>query len=59
MPFAKWGNSFPLFTLRRIGDAVRAGGSGGSVFHNLYKSDFELLKVLFPFPQGVLNFSPL
>ncbi|MEN9395999.1 MAG: hypothetical protein RLZ81_529 [Pseudomonadota bacterium] len=47
VPFDCWGKSFPLFLLRRIGDAVRAGGSGGSVFHNLSKSGFEALKVLF------------
>lgn len=46
VPFERWGKSFPLFLLRRIGDAVRAGGSGGSVFHNLSKSGFEELKVL-------------
>jgi type I restriction enzyme S subunit len=59
VPFAKWGNSFPLFTLRRIGDAVRAGGSGGSVFHNLNKSGFEQLKVLFPIEQLALAFSEI
>ncbi len=57
VPFTKWGNSFPLFTLRRIGDAVRAGGSGGSVFHNLNKSGFEQLKVLFPSEQLALAFN--
>nr|WP_237046642.1 restriction endonuclease subunit S [Pseudomonas alcaligenes] len=46
VPFEKWGKSFPLFLLRRIGDAVRVSGSGGSVFHNLSKSGFESLKVL-------------
>ncbi|MGQ7817263.1 restriction endonuclease subunit S [Metapseudomonas furukawaii] len=46
VPFEKWGKSFPLFLLRRIGDAVRVSGSGGSVFHNLSKSGFEALKVL-------------
>ena len=46
VPLDSWGKSFPLFLLRRIGDAVRAGGSGGSVFHNLSKSGFEELKVL-------------
>ena len=56
---AKWGKSFPLFTLRRIGDAVRAGGSGGSVFHNLNKSGFEQLKVLFPSEQLALAFSEI
>jgi type I restriction enzyme S subunit len=48
VPFDKWGKSFPLFILRRIGDAVRAGGSGGSVFHNLSKSSFEQLSILLP-----------
>lgn len=46
IPFLSWGNNFSLFLLRRIGEAVRTGGSGGSVFHNLNKSDFELLPVL-------------
>ena len=46
VPLDGWGKAFPLFLLRRIGDAVRAGGSGGSVFHNLSKSGFEELKVL-------------
>jgi len=59
VPLAKWGNSFPLFTLRRIGDAVRAGGSGGSVFHNLNKSGFEQLKVLFPCKQLALAFNDI
>lgn len=59
VPFPKWGNSFPLFTLRRIGDAVRAGGSGGSVFHNLNKSGFEQLKVLFPSERLALTFNEI
>lgn len=59
VPFLKWGNSFPLFTLRRIGDAVRAGGSGGSVFHNLNKSGFEQLKVLFPNEQLAITFGEI
>ena len=57
VPFVKWGNSFPLFTLRRIGDAVRASGSGGSVFHNLNKTGFEQLLVLFPTEQLAIAFS--
>jgi type I restriction enzyme S subunit len=57
VPLAKWGNSFTLFTLRLIGDAVRAGGSGGSVFHNLNKSGFEQLKVLFPCEELALAFN--
>jgi len=50
VPIGSWGRSFPLFLLRRIGDAVRAGGSGGSVFHNLSKSGFEELPVLLTAP---------
>jgi type I restriction enzyme S subunit len=46
VPLSIWGKSFPLFLLRRIGDAVRAAGSGGSVFHNLSKSGFEAISVL-------------
>ncbi len=46
VPHSKWGKAFPLFLLRRIGDAVRSNGSGGSVFHNLSKSGFEQLPVL-------------
>lgn len=59
VPFASWGKSFPLFTLRRIGDAVRAGGSGGSVFHNLNKSGFEQLKVTFPSEHLALAFGEI
>jgi type I restriction enzyme S subunit len=46
VPLPTWGKSFPLFLLLRIGDAVRAAGSGGSVFHNLSKSGFEAINVL-------------
>ena len=46
VPLDVWGRAFPLFLLRRIGDAVRVAGSGGSVFHNLSKSGFEEIKVL-------------
>ena len=53
IPHRKWGSSFPLFLLRRIGDAVRSGGSGGSVFHNLSKSGFEQLPVLLTEPELV------
>ena len=59
IPLEKWGNSFPLFCLRLIGDAVRAGGSGGSVFHNLNKSGFEQLKVLFPSDKLALSFGDI
>ena len=48
IPQPKWGRSFPLFLLRRIGDKVHAGGSGGSVFHNLSKSGFEKIPELLP-----------
>jgi type I restriction enzyme S subunit len=46
IPLPQWGNTFPLFLLRRIGDAVRMSGSGGSIFHNLSKSGFESIKIL-------------
>ncbi len=46
IPYSRWGKSYPLFLLRRIGDAVRAAGSGGSVFHNLNKTGFEAIKIL-------------
>ncbi len=46
IPYSSWGKSYPLFLLRRIGDAVRAAGSGGSVFHNLNKTGFEAIKIL-------------
>lgn len=50
IPFDLWGEAFPLFLLRRVGGAVRMGGSGGSVFHNLSKSGFEAISVLLPSP---------
>ena len=57
IPLKKWGDAFPLFLLRRIGDAVRSGGSGGSVFHNLSKSGFEQLPVLLTAPELADRFS--
>lgn len=48
VPSDKWGDIFSLFTLRRIGNQVRAAGSGGSVFHNLNKTIFEKIRVLLP-----------
>ena len=56
IPARAWGQSFPLFLLRRIGDAVRIGGSGGSVFHNLSKSGFERLPVLLTDPELAWRF---
>ena len=38
---------------------MRAGGSGGSVFHNLSKSGFEQLKVLFPSEQLAIAFGDI
>ena len=59
VPLVSWGRSFPLFLLRRIGDAVRAGGSGGSVFHNLSKSGFEELRVLLTTPAIAQEFDEI
>ena len=56
IPHSKWGKAFSLFLLRRIGDAVRSNGSGGSVFHNLSKSGFELLAVLLTTPELAQHF---
>ncbi|MGC9259814.1 MAG: restriction endonuclease subunit S [Phycisphaerae bacterium] len=51
IPLEKWGKAFPLFTLRHVGDAVLAAGSGGSVFHNLSKSGFSQIGILLPTDQ--------
>ena len=59
VPLVSWGRSFPLFLLRRIGDAVRAGGSGGSVFHNLSKSGFEKLRVVLTTPDIAQKFDEI
>lgn len=48
LPSEPWGGAFTLFTLQRVGDAVRMGGAGGSVFANLSKSGFEQVVVLLP-----------
>ncbi|MCH8537632.1 MAG: restriction endonuclease subunit S [Alkalimonas sp.] len=54
VPFEKWGDSYPLFAMQRVGVLVRSGGSGGSVFHNLSKSGFERIPVLLP-SEGVIK----
>ena len=59
VPHECWAKAFPLFLLRRIGDAVRAGGSGGSVFHNLSKSGFEELTVLLPSSELAVRFDQI
>jgi len=59
IPSEKRGNAFSLFLLRRIGQAVRSGGSGGSVFHNLSKSGFEKLPVLLPTPDVTCHFNKI
>ena len=56
VPSTSWGDTFTLFLLRRIGDAVRSGGSGGSVFHNLNKTDFESIRILLPTSQLAVAF---
>jgi type I restriction enzyme S subunit len=45
VPYEKWGDAYPLFALKLIGDLVRTSGAGGSVFHNLSKSGFEQLNL--------------
>ncbi len=57
VPSDTWGSAFTLFLLRRIGDKVRSGGSGGSVFHNLSKSGFEKIPVLLPSATIVREFN--
>lgn len=51
LPAEPWGGAFSLFALQRVGDAVRTGGAGGSVFSNLSKSGFEQLGILLPTPH--------
>jgi type I restriction enzyme S subunit len=48
IPDVKWGDDFVLFLLRRIGEAVKVAGSGGSIFHNLNTSNFRQIKVILP-----------
>jgi type I restriction enzyme S subunit len=56
VPFEKWGDSYPLFAMQRVGALVRSGGSGGSVFHNLSKSGFEKIPVLLPSQDVIKHF---
>ncbi|MDH6524423.1 restriction endonuclease subunit S [Polynucleobacter sphagniphilus] len=51
IPDSKWGDDFVLFLLRRIGDAVKMAGSGGSIFHNLNTSNFREIKIILPSSQ--------
>ena len=39
---------FVFWSCRRLAAAVMRGGSGGSVFHNMNKSSFENLRVVYP-----------
>ena len=48
IPDAKFGSSFALFALQKLGSLVRQSGLGGTVFHNLNKSGFENLQLLLP-----------
>ncbi|AEC20751.1 hypothetical protein PT7_2211 [Pusillimonas sp. T7-7] len=48
IPHEHWGTAFSLLLLRGVGNDVRIAGSGGSVFHNLNKSNFEKIKILLP-----------
>ncbi len=42
---------FAFWSCRQLAADVMLGGSGGSVFHNMNKTSFENLKVLFPGDQ--------
>ena len=42
--------------LSLLGDEIRAGGSGGSVLHNLNKSNFSALNVLLPMKDVLSHF---
>lgn len=42
--------------LSRLGDLIRAGGSGGSVFHNLNKSNFSALPLLLSSESAIRGF---
>jgi len=39
---------FCYWLLRNLGDEIRAGGSGGTVFHNLNTGDFSRIEILMP-----------
>lgn len=59
LPAEPWGSSYSLFALQHIGEAVRTGGAGGSVFSNLSKSGFEKLPVLLPSATVVYAFNSI
>ncbi len=59
VPSVLWGDAFTLLLLRRIGEVVRSEGSGGSVFHNLNKSNFKLIKVLLPTSKLAISFDQM
>lgn len=42
--------------LKRLGDDIRTGGSGGSVFSNLNKSRFLALRILLPSSKSIEEF---
>ena len=39
---------FAFWSCRQLATEVMLGGSGGSVFHNMNKTSFENLKLMFP-----------
>lgn len=57
VPLPNWGDCYPLFALQKVGELVRAEGSGGSVFHNLNKSGFEKIPMLLPDEKVVIAFN--
>lgn len=56
VPFPEWGDCYPLFALQRVGELVRAEGSGGSVFYNLSKTGFEKIPMLLPKNEVIKEF---
>lgn len=48
VPHKRFDPHFCYELLLRLGNQIRAGGSGGSVFHNLNKSSFEAIEVALP-----------
>lgn len=48
IPQSSISSYFCYWLLRDLGDKIKAGGSGGTVFHNLNTGDFSRIKILLP-----------